>query len=97
MLVLKFTNVGTTTVSEIAVPSIKLLNNALLDISGDIDSICVCVKESDTYDNTFSELIYTYSYKNVCFMAKQMSDLSKDKKKIMISNEANEFINSILK
>ncbi len=97
MLLLKFTNVGTIKVSEIPVPSKELLNDALLNISDNIDTICLCLKESDTYDNAFSEIVYTYSYDNACFVVKQANDLPKDKKKITISPEANKYINSILK
>jgi hypothetical protein len=95
MLVLKFTNVGTTTVSEIPVSTKELLNNALLNISGYIDSICLCLFDSEN-DN---ELIctYTYSYSGSSFIVKQTSDLPKDPRKIIISLSANEYINSILK
>ena len=97
MLVLKYSNVGATTVSERTVASIESLNDALLSISGYIDSICLCLKVEDTYDNMFSELVYTYSYKDICFMVKQSNDLPKKMRKISIDNNTNEYINSILK
>ena len=97
MLLLKYSNVGATAVTEITVDPIELLNDTLLKIVGYIDSICLCLKVEDTYDNEFSELIYTYSYKDRCFMLKQSNDLPKKMRKILIDNNANEYINSILK